>query len=388
MAFQLSIIVPTLNESGNVQPLLEKLDRALDGVAWEIIFVDDDSSDSTAALVRRISQVRENVRCLQRVGRRGLSSACVEGMMASSTPYLAVMDADLQHDETLLPAMFHKLMQENLDIVIASRFAAGSSLGSFSSSRERLSRVGNRLSRAVSKADLSDPLSGFFVLRRELLEEVVHSLSCKGFKILLDIFASSERPLKYGEVAMRFRERHSGESKLNVLVMLEFIMLLADKTFGRFVPVRFILFVMVGLFGVLVHLSVLGVCYKLLHVSFRGAQTAAALVAIGVNFYFDNQFTYRDQRLKGVRFMKGLLLFYVACFVGAIINYSVAISIFRIGFWWPIAGALGAVVGSVWNYGVTSTFTWGESKRPAKTNVKLEELAGRSTSGAEFGQGS
>lgn len=375
MPYQLSIIVPTLNESGNVRALLEKLDRALGGVAWEIIFVDDDSSDGTADLARQISQTRANVRCLQRVGRRGLSSACVEGMLASSAPYLAVMDADLQHDETLLPEMFNKLTQNDLDIVIASRFAQGSSIGTFSSGRERLSRVGNSLSRAVSKADLTDPLSGFFVLRRRLLDEVVHSLSCKGFKILLDIFASSERPLQYAEVPMHFRERHSGESKLDVLVMLEFVMLLADKTFGRFVPVRFILFVLVGLFGVLVHLSVLGAGFKLLHMSFRDAQIAAALMAIGVNFYFNNQFTYRDKRLKGARFVKGLLLFYVACLIGAIINYSVAISIFRMGFWWPLAGALGAGVGSVWNYGVTSTFTWsGESKKVRKRVANLERV--------------
>jgi len=363
MAYELSIIVPTLNESGNIEPLLERLDRTLDGLTWEIILVDDDSEDGTSALARQLSQTRANIRCLRRVGRRGLSSACVEGMLASSAPYLAVMDADLQHDEGLLPDMLKKLIKEHLDIVIASRFAEGSSIGCFSASREHLSRVGNRLSRAVSKADLTDPLSGFFVLRRELLDEVVHSLSCKGFKILLDILASARRPLKYGEVPMHFRERHSGQSKLDILVMLEFAILLADKTFGRFVPVRFILFVAVGLLGVFVHLGILGLCYKLWHMSFVASQTAAALVAIGVNFYFNNQFTYRDQRLTGIRFVKGLMLFYVACLFGAVINFSVADSMFRIGFWWPLAGAVGAIVGSVWNYGVTSTFTWTTGRR-------------------------
>ncbi|HEY0837978.1 MAG TPA: glycosyltransferase family 2 protein [Azospirillum sp.] len=367
MPVELAVVIPTLNEVGNIVPLLQRLDRVLAGIAWEAVFVDDDSTDGTTELLRRLAQERANVRCLHRIGRSGLSSACIEGMLSTSAPHIAVMDADLQHDETLLPGMLamlkgEGLKGEGLDVVVASRFAEGSSLGSFSSARERLSRVGIRLSRLVTGARLTDPLSGFFMLKRDVLEETARTLSGQGFKILLDLFASAPRPLRLGEVPLHFRQRHSGTSKLDTLVMLEFAILLADKLVGRVIPIRFVLFVLVGLFGVAVHLSLLALAYRGIGMGFLGAQFAATAVAMTVNFYLNNQFTYRDRRLKGRRFLWGLASFYVACAIGAVVNLQVAESLFTLGAPWPLAGLLGATVGAVWNFGVSSTFTWAKPR--------------------------
>ncbi|NJL31814.1 MAG: glycosyltransferase family 2 protein [Phycisphaerales bacterium] len=358
MSIQLAVIIPTLNEVGNIEPLLQRLDIALTGIEHHIIFVDDNSRDGTTELLRKLSQQRPNVRFIHRIGRRGLSSACTEGMLSTAAPFLAVMDADLQHDESLLPKMYDRVRQGDLDIMVASRFAKGADLGNFANNRQAISHTGIKLSQYLTKANLTDPLSGFFMLRRELLDEVVHNLSAQGFKILLDIFTSAGRPLKFEEVPLRFGERHSGESKLDTLVMLEFLMLLGDKTIGRWLPLRFILFIMVGLVGMGVHLVILATAFRMLGMSFYNAQILATVVAMLGNYHFNNQFTYRDLRLKGRKYWMGLLSFILACSLGALINLTIASYLYEQTIPWAMAGVLGAVVGSVWNYGVTSALTW------------------------------
>ncbi len=361
MTTELSIVVPTLNEVSNIEPLLERLAAALAGCRWEVVFVDDDSSDGTADLLRRLSREHDNVRCLRRIGRRGLSSAVIEGMLAVSSPYIAVMDADLQHDERLLPEMLRRVREDECDIAVASRFLEDASADGLSSRREHLSRMGARIAQWVIKARLSDPLSGFFLLRQELLEEVSHSLSGKGYKILIDILASTKRPLRVSELPLRFRVRHSGASKLDTLVMLEFAFVLIEKVFGRLIPLRFVIFVMIGLGGAFLHVGVLWLMFRQLHVDFLWAQGSATLVAMTSNFFFNNQLTHRDAKLVGVRFLSGLLTFYVICSVGAIINLQLAEWLYGEGIFWLLAGLIGATVGSVWNYGVSSTITWRRS---------------------------
>jgi dolichol-phosphate mannosyltransferase len=355
---ELSIIIPTFNERENVVPLLKRLDDVLRGVAWEVIFVDDDSADGTAALVREISQSDPRVRCLQRVGRRGLSSATVEGMLASSAPYLAVMDGDLQHDEKILRDMFLILQKDDVDIVIGSRYMDGGGVGEWSKRRQAMSSLATLLSKRLVHADLKDPMSGFFMLRRSFLERVVHRLTGKGFKILLDLFSSSREPVAFREVPFHFRQRNAGESKLGTLVVWEYFLLLADKSIGRFIPVRFVLFVMVGALGVVCHLSVLGLGLKVFGLPFAAAQSCAVFLAMTFNFIFNNIFTYQDRKLRGRDFFKGLVSFYIACAIGAFVNVRVAMFLFDHGVMWWMAGVLGAVVGAVWNYAITSTFTW------------------------------
>ena len=358
---ELAVVIPTFNEEANVRPLLDRLAAALHGIPYEVIFVDDDSSDGTAATIRAIALNDSRVRLLNRIARRGLASACIDGMMATVAPYIVVMDADLQHDETILPRMLSKLKQGNLDIVVATRNAEGGSMGSFPTSRVWLSAFGRRLSKTVSHCDLSDPMSGFFLVDRRFLEEVIHSVSGVGFKILLDLVASSKRPVRLGEIPYQFAARIHGESKLDILVGVEYLQLLLDKAFGDLIPARFVLFGMVGAVGVLTHLLVL---YALLKSgqSFAPAQVSATFVVMTLNFFLNNAITYRDRRLRGVALIGGLISFYIACSIGAFINYRVATFGVQNGARWYVAGLVGVAIGSLWNYGVTAVFTWRRQK--------------------------
>jgi dolichol-phosphate mannosyltransferase len=360
---ELAIVVPTFKERDNLEPLLELLAGALHGIEYEVVFVDDDSPDGTAALARRIALENPRVRILQRVGRRGLASACIEGMMATPAPYIAVMDADLQHDERILPQMLTKLKSERLDLVVASRNVAGGSMGEFAPSRIKLSQFGRRLSQLISRCNLSDPMSGFFLLDRRFLEEVVHGASGIGFKILLDLVASARRPVRFGEVPYTFRNRLRGESKLDILVGLEYLQLLLDKLIGDFIPPRFVIFTMVGAVGAVQHLGVMLLMQRLAGWDFLEAQTAGSLVAMTSNFLLNNSTTYRDRRLRGWRILTGLITFYVACWIGVLINLRVADFLKTAGIPWYVAGMCGLGIGSVWNYGVTAILTWRQTKQ-------------------------
>jgi dolichol-phosphate mannosyltransferase len=295
---------------------------------------------------------------LRRIGRRGLSSACIEGMLASTAPNLAVMDADLQHDETLLPEMLRILREDSSDIVIGSRYLEGANVDDWSESRLMVSRFGGRLARLVVPEDLTDPMSGFFMVKREVLGRAVRRLSGLGFKILLDIFASTPEPLRFKELPYRFGTRVAGESKLDSLVAWEYAMLLADKLFGRFVPVRFLTFSLIGASGVVVHMLALAAVFGGLSIQFEYAQAIAALAAMTSNFYLNNLLTYRDRRLRGWAVLRGLLSFYLACSVGAIGNVGLASYLFRIEFEWVLAALAGILISAVWNYAVTQVYTW------------------------------
>lgn len=353
---ELAVIVPSFNERDNVLPLLARLDAALDGIAWEVIYVDDDSPDGTAAHVRELGLSDPRVRCIHRVGRRGLSSAVIEGILASSAPVFAVIDADMQHDETLLPRMFELLHRESLDVVIGSRYVAGGGTGNWNDGRAAISRYATRLSRLVIRQPLTDPMSGFFMITRPAFEKTMHRLSGQGFKILLDLFASTPSPFRFAELPYTFKARVHGESKLDSLVIWEYLMLLLDKRIGHLVPARFAVFLAVGASGLLVHLGVLAVLLRAM--SFPAAQLSASAVAMITNFLANNALTYRDQRLRGRRLLRGLLTFLAICSVGALANVRFATSAFEQDYSWWVSGVAGAVVGSVWNYSVSSLFTW------------------------------
>jgi dolichol-phosphate mannosyltransferase len=353
----LAIIIPTLNERDNIEPLLALLTAALPDTAWEAIFVDDDSQDGTAEHVRAVARRDRRVRCLQRIGRRGLATACIEGVLASAAPYVAVMDADLQHDERLLPQMVATLDGGAVDLVVGSRYMAGGGIGDWNCGRARISGLATRLARLVCKTDVADPLSGFFMCRREVFERALRRMSGQGFKVLLDLLASSPKAVRVGELPYSFRERRYGESKLDTMVAWEYAMLLADKLVGHIVPVRFALFGLIGGLGLVVQLAVLWTGLNL-GLGFRAAQTVATLVAMSSNFFLNNQFTYRDQRLRGRQLLRGLGVFYLICGFGAFANVGVASYVFATDRAWWLAGVAGAIVGSVWNFAMSSVFTW------------------------------
>ncbi|HXP72804.1 MAG TPA: glycosyltransferase family 2 protein [Stellaceae bacterium] len=356
---ELAVIIPTLNEYGNVAPLVERLDRVLADVAWEAIFVDDDSTDRTREAIYAIARRDPRVRSLHRIGRRGLASACIEGALASSAPYIAVIDADMQHDESLLPEMLRTLKSEPLDIVIGSRYVAGGGMGELSARRVRISGLATRLGRRILRAEIADPMSGFFMVRRDAFDRAVRNLSAIGFKILMDLFASSPEPLRFKELAYEFRRRAYGDSKLDSLVVWEYVMLVGDKLVGHIVPVRFLSFALVGGIGLVVHLGVLGTSLRLLGFPFEISQAAATLIAMVCNFTLNNVLTYRDLRLRGWGFLRGLVSFFLVCAAGAVANVGVGTVLFdTLALPWWAAGIAGAVVGAVWNYAVSGVFTW------------------------------
>ncbi|WP_058554112.1 glycosyltransferase family 2 protein [Thiohalocapsa sp. ML1] len=367
----LSIVVPTFRERDNIAALLDRILGVVGDLRWEIVFVDDDSPDGTAAVVRRLAEDDARIRLVHRIHRRGLAGACIEGMLATTAPFVAIMDADLQHDERLIAEMLRALQDEPLDIVIGSRHVGGGSVGAWAESRQLASRVATRLSHFVLKADLKDPMSGFFMLRRELIDEVVRDLSGIGFKILLDIFMSARRPLRFKELPYTFGVRVAGDSKLDSMVATEYILMLLDKTIGRYVPTRFIPFAFIGGLGVFVHMAVLWALFRGLETTFVAGQAVAALVAMTFNFFLNNLFTYRDRRLRGWGLLRGWVSFTLACSVGAVANVGIATYLFHAapagGLWWVASAVAGILVGAVWNYAVTAVYTWSpKSPAPAR----------------------
>jgi dolichol-phosphate mannosyltransferase len=355
---EISVIVPTYNEAENLPELVRRIRAALEGVAWEIIVVDDDSPDGTAEVARRLYPGESRLRCIQRIGRRGLASACIEGMLASSAPYLAVMDADLQHDPDALARMLAVLREGRADLVVGSRYAAGGSVGEWSPRRRAISRIATRLSDGLAHRPLSDPMSGFFALTRPAFGACVRRLSALGFKILLDIAASSDRSLRVVEIPIQFGLRRAGASKLSGNAVWEHVLLLLDKSIGRFVPARFVSFGLIGAAGAGVHFLVLGLLYRLLGLAFTTGQTCATLAALVFNFTINNLLTYAGQSLRGVAWLKGLASFAVVCGVGAVANVGIAAYLFNQRTSWQLSALAGVALSAVWNYAVSARYTW------------------------------
>lgn len=356
---ELVVVIPTFNERDNIGPLLEKLGHALDGIRWEAVFVDDDSTDGTVRALEEACCADPRVRSVRRLGRRGLASAVVEGIQSNFSPYIAVMDADLQHDERLLAAMLEVLRKDEADIVIGSRYLDEGGLGDWSKGRRTISHVATQLSRLVLRGrDLTDPMSGFFMLKRDVFNGAVRRLSQEGYKILLDIVASSPVSVRIKEVPYVFGLRQHGESKLDSLVVLDYLTLLLDKLIGRWIPVRFLMFTAVGSMGVVPHMAVLKT-FLALDVVFIRAQAIATVAAIAGNFFLNNALTYRDKRLKGFRqVLLGLVGFYAVCSIGAVANVGIADFLFGQDYDWWVSGICGILVGAVWNYAMSALFTW------------------------------
>lgn len=358
---ELAVVIPTYCERGNVIEVIRRLRKVLAGVSWEAVFVDDDSPDGTARIVRTVGRIDRRVRCVHRIGRRGLAGACIEGMLASSAPIIAVMDADLQHDETVLPEMLTYLRAGSAELVVATRYGGTGSVGTWSASRARVSSGATRLSQLVYRHPVSDPMSGFFMLRRSLLEEAVRQLSTTGFKLLLDILATIKRPIAIQEVSYTFRNRVEGESKLDSVVAWDFGMLVIDKLIGRYVPTRFVAFSLVGGAGILVHLALVTMLLAEAGMSFPKAQAVAATATMVFNYAVNNMLTYRDRRRRRLAWLIGLGSFMVACSLGALANVAIAEAVYAQHVPWVLASLAGIVVGAVWNYAMTSRFTWGSS---------------------------
>jgi dolichol-phosphate mannosyltransferase len=355
---ELCLVVPTYNEAGNIDELVKRVRQALVGISWELIVVDDDSSDGTASSVRRISLDDHRVRCIQRLGRRGLSGACLEGMLASSAPFLALMDGDLQHDESRLPHMLNLLRSEKVDLVVGSRYISGGSIGDWGATRSAMSRSATRLSRFLTSHDIADPMSGFFMLRRDVVEASMRSMSTRGFKILLDLLASAPATLRIAEVPYTLRMRPTGESKLDAVVLWEFGVLVADKLVGPFLPVRLVMRAALELLLITGQLGAAVVLVRVFGAPLAVGQAVAAVIAAAFSFRLQVLLTHPFlPRHTGFRTL-GLVALLASCAVGIYANVRIALHLVDVGAGWVAAMASGVLVGAVWNAAVAHVFSW------------------------------
>jgi dolichol-phosphate mannosyltransferase len=354
----LSVVIPTFNESANVPLIIERISAALADAEWEIIFVDDDSPDSTSTVAKRLGELDGRVRCIRRVGRRGLAGACIEGALSSQARYVAVMDADLQHDERLLPRMLGLLCENQADLVIASRYTAGGATTGLSSSRRSISRLATRWAQTLMGITVQDPMSGFFMARRDLLDAIAPQLSNEGFKILFDVLVASRRgQLKIVEIPYAFLPRQHGASKFDARNAIEFFALVMSRLSRRQLPPQFFSFLLVGGTGVGVQLACLGLALSA-GLGFLAAEIVATLAAMTSNFFLNNTLTYRDRRVTGRHLLPALLRFYVVCSVGALSNVGTSSWLYaQYPVWW-LAGLTGSVIAAVWNFVGTSKFVW------------------------------
>ncbi len=356
--YELSVVVPTFNERPNIPVLVERLQTVLAGVAWQLIVVDDDSPDGTAEAVKAIAASDARVQCLRRVRRRGLAGAVIEGVLASSTPYVAVMDGDLQHDETLLPAMLEVLRGGGAELVVASRYAGGAGEVEALDPLRRLgSRFANWLGQRVLRQELSDPVSGFFMIERRRVEEVAPRLTTVGFKVLFDIIASQRTPLAIVELPYVFRERTAGGSKLDRRMVIDYLGLLLHQLTGGLIPARAVMFGLVGTTGVFVQLAAVK-GFLVLGLSFSLAQFLGSMVAMTSNYLINNEITYRDRRKTGSALLLGYLKFCALCSIGLAANVAVAAKVFQVSHIWWLASGAGAGFGALWNYVSTAAAVW------------------------------
>jgi dolichol-phosphate mannosyltransferase len=358
-AASLTIVVPTYNERGNIRPLLEALDRNLSVGDWKVIFVDDDSPDKTAGEVQMCQSTYSNVELISRVGRRGLSSACIEGFTVATTPFVAVIDADLQHDESILIEMLRLLRDGKAEMVVGTRFKGFGSTGAgLPPLRKFISQSAALLTRVFFRVEMSDPMSGFFMMKREVFEQVSNKLSAVGFKIMMDLVINHRGKLSVMEVPYTMRARHAGESKLDWAVAFEYVAMLISLRLNKLVSPAFVTFSAVGSVGLFVHAVVLYFVSFYQQTTFLASQGVATFVAMTTNFFLNNEITFRRKKLHGHAMLPGLLSFYVVCSLGAVINLAISQLLYSAGAFYMVAGISGALLAAVWNYLTTSKSVW------------------------------
>ena len=359
----LSIVVPTYREAANVPVLFERIKAALEDLPWELIVVDDDSPDGTSEIAFTLAASDRRLRCLRRVNRTGLAGAVIEGWMSSSADLVAVIDGDLQHDERILGKMYRTLVADMGNLAIGTRVKTETE-GGLSPARQMLSDLGKWFFHQIAGAPVADPMSGFFMIRRNIVSHLAPRLSPDGFKILVDVILSANGALKIVEIPYTFRKRVAGESKLTPLVGLDFLGLVAHHASGGILPIRFVLFALIGAIGLVVHILALSAFRAWLGTTeFQTAQIAATLVAMASNFALNNEITYRTHRYRGVRVIGGFAAFALGCSVGAFANIDVASWLYKSNQTWWVSGLSGAALSVVWNYAVSSNLIWRPRRR-------------------------
>jgi dolichol-phosphate mannosyltransferase len=351
----LSLILPTYSEAENIPELLPKVRDVLKDLPHEIIIVDDNSPDETWKVAQKLAHDREDIHVIRRIDRRGLSSAVIDGFLAAKGDVFMVMDADGQHDMKLLPKLYDSVKHTN-GIAIGSRYVEGGSVGEWDEQRYAMSRIATKLAKRLCAVQVQDPMSGFFAIDRSVFEEVLPRLNPKGFKILLDLLVHVPSTIPVDELPFTFGSRTHGESKLSRRVQIEFLEYLYDVIFGKYIPLAFVKYCVVGSLGVLVNVMAFQVFHGM--VDFSSAVIAAIETAIIFNFWMNNIWTFSHARLQGKAVFVGLLKFNIACALGGIANYSISTYLFENGVSGIIAVSIGAFTSVLWNYTMNKIFTW------------------------------
>jgi len=356
----LSVVLPCYNEIKNIDYLIEKFQLAdIDSIIAKIIFVDDDSPDGTAEYLKKVSSNKFDVVCLHRIHRHGLSSAVVEGTLLASTPYVAVMDADGQHDPGDLISMYQLMQKNHIDFIIGSRFLENAVIEKHIGFRSTLTHIGNLIANKILNRKLTDPLTGFFIFDRNMMMESIRNIRPSGFKILLDfLYQLRNKKISIDEYPINFKVRNEGESKLDSRALIEF----ADQIFGfltnGLLPEKMFSFILVGSIGLLLHLTLLYIFLFPIQISFYTAQIFATFISMISNFTLNNELTFRRNKLRGINWIKGLITFILICSIGAFANVGVAGFLFNEGKTWWISAVTGIIIGTVFNFSLSKYLVW------------------------------
>ncbi|MGA9659144.1 MAG: glycosyltransferase [Asticcacaulis sp.] len=363
----LSLIICTLNEGTAIRSVINEICDTLAHIHHEIIVVDDNSTDNTAAEVLDVAKSRPNVRLHVRINERGLSSAAIKGWDMAHGKYLGVMDGDGQHDPKAILAMAEIILKGDKDLVCVSRYIGKSETG-LSFFRDLGSRAATLATGLVLRVPLTDPMSGCFMMTRDYYMSARKKLTGVGFKILLDVAASSPIQPRFTEVKASLRQRQGGESKLDIRVVLDLAALLVEKATGGVMKARFVLFAGVGMSGVVVSAIVLAL-FKILFgnsdAEFGIAQFVAIMVSMTSNFFINNAITFRDKRLKGAAMWAGMFGFYLACAPGAVLNWFIGVALKSMHVEFILAGVVPAFLIGILNFWFVKMLAWRAPKPPA-----------------------
>lgn len=355
----LTIVLPCYNEISNIEPLISELTRCdVNGYIKRIIYVDDDSPDGTSEFLKN-TVFKKDVLCIHRIGRQGLSSAVLEGLMLADSCFVAVMDADGQHSPSNLLDMYEIIFNQNVDMIIGSRFLEHKKLNTHSGFRHYISWLGNILCTKILKRKLSDPLTGFFIVNRIVFLDASRKINPTGFKILLDLlYVLRKSNIKITEFQIDFRTRLAGVSKLDLGVVLAFGDQILNKISFGLIPDKFLAFSLVGVSGVLIHFLSFYCVYFLLNLEFNISQISATLLAMTSNFTLNNLITYSRNRLRGFKWFKGLFIFTSACSLGFVSNIGVAAYLNSTNQVWWLSAISGIIVGTIFNFAMSNSFVW------------------------------
>jgi len=355
--YDLSVILPTYNEKENIILILDKIRKVLKDVSYQIIVVDDNSPDGTWEIAQHYAKKHSNIQVIRRLNMKGLSSAILEGFGSSNSKWMVVMDADLQHDEKIL-VDFVKAFEDGFEIVVGSRKTAGGSIGEWNFLRRVISWVATRMAFFIIKNNVSDPMSGFFGIQKEIFENSIDKINPRGFKLLLELLAHNPH-VKTHEIGFTFNKRQYGKSKLSTNVIFDYLAALYDLSLGKYLPLRFIKYSIIGFIGLLVYQATIWIGLNLLQVSKYYSLALGIEAAILSNYFFNNFWTFKDYRHRSIHIISGLFSYHLISIAGVIINYSSSVLLidrFAVNIY--VASIIGAVLSTLWNYRMNFQITW------------------------------